>query len=821
MISLFKKEITQFFGSITGTMVSVVFLLLTGLFLWVFAGNFNIPDGGYATLDGLFEIAPWIYLFLIPAVTMRMFADEKRSGTMELLLARPVTELQLILSKFLAALAVVLITLLPTLIYFVSVYFLGNPVGCVDTGATWGSYTGLFFLAVIYLTIGLFTSSVTDNQVVAFILAVFLCFFWYSGFGFLARLPLPSQFSSAITSLGIDAHYESVSRGVLDSRDLLYFLLMAGFFILLTRIVLEWKRRPLKRSVNHLLVYLALILVVAFISQNNFFRVDFTSEKRFTLSTQTRALLKKVNAPVDAEILLSGDLPPGFMKLQSAAIEKLRDLKIYCDQPIHIHITDPYDVQLKGSDKKKYFESLLTMGIAPVNLRINTGQGVTTKTVFPTMILRAGGNEVAVNLLKNDPFLRDEENLISSIELLEYEFARGLKLLFQEKRENVAFLTGHDELEEVQVHDISVSLSENFNIRRVSCAGLLSVPDSFKAVIIANPLKPFPEKDKFAIDQYLMQGGRIMWLIDPVNVSLDSLSNGMSTMAFPRELNLDDQLFHYGVRINADLIQDIDCQKIKVNTALEGQPPKYATAPWYFSPLLTPSQNHPIGKNVNRVLAEFVSSIDLVGETESRKSTIILTSSPYARSSQSPMIVNLAMIDAPPSRDLFSKQFIPTGVLTEGKFTSVFKNRMVQEFGMAAGTPTIAESRITKMIFISDGGLIANKVSYSGGKYIPLPLGFDKVSNITFGNREFLVNAVHYLCDDSGLMELRSRTMQMRLLDKVKLREQKLFWQLINVVLPVFIILAGGIIFWWLRRRHYTRQQPGKQTDHRAGYRKE
>ena len=238
MFSLFRKEITQFFGSITGTMVSVVFLIFTGLLLWVFPGNYNIPEGGYATLDGLFAIAPWIYLFLIPAVTMRMFADEKRSGTMELLLTRPVTELELIVSKFLAAFAVVLLTLLPTLLYFFSVYKLGNPVGCIDTGATWGSYIGLLFLAIIYLTIGLLTSSLTDNQVIAFILSVLLSFFWYSGFGTIATLPFPSDIASTIISLGIEEHYQSVSRGVLDSRDLLYFLLMAGFFILITRIVL-------------------------------------------------------------------------------------------------------------------------------------------------------------------------------------------------------------------------------------------------------------------------------------------------------------------------------------------------------------------------------------------------------------------------------------------------------------------------------------------------------------------------------------------------------------------------------------------------------
>ena len=801
MLSLFRKEITQFFGSITGTMVSVVFLVVTGLFLWVFSGNYNIPDGGYASLNGLFEIAPWIYLFLIPAVTMRMFSDEKRSGTMELLLTRPVSEIRLIFAKFLAALFVVLLTLLPTLIYFYSVYSLGNPVGCVDTGATWGSYTGLLLLAVIYLTIGLFTSSITDNQVVAFILAVFICFFWYSGFDFIAHLPFYPGISAKISSLGIDAHYESVSRGVLDSRDLLYFIFMAGFFILITRIVLEWKRRPVKRSVRHFLVYISVLLIITWISDSSFFRLDLTSEKRYTLSDQMHQLLKKVNTPVDAELLLAGDLPPGFIKLQSAALEKLHDIRIYCGQPFKIYTTDPYEVD----DKKKYLDYLQSMGIAPVNLRINTDRGVSNKTVFPTLILRGGGNEIAINLLKNDPFLRDEENLNRSAELLEYEFARGLTLLFQDKRENIAFLTGNNELEEIQVRDISANLSESFNIQRISVDRLLAVPDSFRSLVIANPTKPFSERDKFAVDQYLMRGGRILWLIDPVSVSLDSLSGGMSTLAFPRDLNLTDQLFHYGVRLNSDLIQDVECQQIKVNTAQVGQPPKYSMAPWYFSPLLTPAQNHPIGKNVNRVLSEFVSSVDLVGESATTKSTIILTSSPYARSNQSPMVVNLGMIDAPPARELFNKQYIPTGILTEGIFTSVFKNRLIREL-IAPGVTPAFESKPTKMIVIADGGMIANKVSFSGGKYVPLPLGYDKISNITFGNKEFLINAVHYLCDDSGLMELRSRTMQMRLLDKVNIREQKTFWQLINVVLPVVLILSGGLLFWFLRIRKYARQ---------------
>jgi ABC-2 type transport system permease protein len=799
MFSLFKKEIIQFFGSIAGYIVVIIFLLTTGLFLWVFGGSYNIPDGGYATLSGLFDIAPWIYLFLIPAVTMRMFADEKRYGTIELLLTRPLTEMQIVLAKFAASLVVVILTLLPTLIYFFSVYRLGNPVGAIDSGATWGSYTGLFFLAIIYLTIGIFTSSLTDNQIISFLLALFLCFTWYSGFGFIAGLDVNSGISSFLTSLSIDSHYASVSRGVLDSRDLIYFIVMAGFFLLLTRIALERRRRPLKRTVIHISAYCIAALVVMIISQSSFFRIDFTSEKRYTLSPQSKVILSKVSAPVAADIFLEGDLPPGFKKLQTAIIDELHDMKIYCRRPITIQKTNPYEA-VKPQEQGKYFESLMQRGIIPTNLRIKTQQGTSTKLIFPAVSLRAGGNEVIVNVLSNNPGLRDEDNFVHSTELLEYELIRGFKLLFQEKKENIAYLTGQGELDDAHLVDLNRGLSESFDIRRITADELEVKADSVKALIIAAPGKQFTERDKFLVDQYLMKGGRIMWLLDPINVSLDSLSNGIATFAMPKDLNLSDQLFRYGVRYNNDLIQDAECLQIKVNTAPEGQQPKYSLAPWYFSPLLQPSQNNPIGKNVNRILSEFISSIDPVGENEAIRSTVILTTSPYARTNRCPMIVSLGMIDAPPARELFNKQFIPTGILSEGKFTSVFRNRMTGELGLGEGIKVISESKPTKMMFFSNGRLIANKVNRSSRNTPSLSLGFDPVSNIIFGNKDFFINAVSYLCDDSGLMDLRSRTMKLRLLDKVRLREETVRWQLVNVNLPMLLVIFGGIAFWFIRK---------------------
>lgn len=242
MVALICKEIDSFFSSLTGYVVIIVFLVLSGLFMWVFPGDLNVPDSGYATLDTLFIIAPWVFLFLVPAVTMRMFAEEKRSGTMELLLVRPLTDLQIVLAKFLAAIALVVISLVPTLIYFWSVYKLGNPPGNLDTGAIWGSYIGLVFLAGCYAAIGIFASSLTDNQIVAFIVAVLLCFFFFTGFEMIGALPLPLRVEELLLYMGINEHYRSVSRGVVDSRDVVYFLALITLFIFLTRTVLQSRK---------------------------------------------------------------------------------------------------------------------------------------------------------------------------------------------------------------------------------------------------------------------------------------------------------------------------------------------------------------------------------------------------------------------------------------------------------------------------------------------------------------------------------------------------------------------------------------------------
>lgn len=801
MFSLLKKEIASFFGSLTGYVVVFVFLLATGLFLWVLPGNFNIPDSGYASLDGLFGLAPWVYLFLVPAVTMRLFAEEKRLGTMEVLLTRPLSVLQIVLAKYLAGLLLVVISLLPTFLYFYSVYVLGNPIGCIDMGGTWGAYIGLFFLAAIYVAIGLFASALTDNPVFAFLLAMALSFLMYLGFDLVGAMQFPSAIQQFLINLGINEHYQSVSRGVVDSRDVVYFLVVIALFIFLTSRIIHFRRVNIRKELKRGIVLMIGVLVVLVLAGQYFFRIDLTAEKRYSLSHVSKQLVENIEKPIDITLYLDGELPAGFRKLQKSIVQKIDDYNAWASQRINLIIVDPYQIS-DVKRREQLFARLSEEGLQPTDIRQNTDQGTITRRIYPGAIIRYGDKSLAVNLLKNNTLLSSELNFNNSVESLEYEFSEAFSELTSGKKQTIAFLKGQGELNEYETHDIVGALSGKYEVTNSTASELPLNKGRIKALVIANPAKPFAEKDKFFIDQFLMNGGRILWLVDPVSVSLDSLSTGYMTLAFPNQLNLGDQLFRYGIRLNSNLVQDAECLLIPVNTAPAGSPPKFTPAPWYYSPLLLPSPNSVISRNLNRIKSDFVSTIDTVGRMPQVKKTVILTTSDHSLVTQTPQEISLASINNPPSRSLFHEPAQTIGILLEGTFPSVFQNRMVTDFGVNS-SEVKTESKPTKMIVFSDGNLIANQYHISGEKVEYMPLGYDRFSQQTFGNKALILNSVNYLCDDDGLMQLRSRNFTIRLLDKVRLKEEKLAWQLINVVVPLILIGVFGAVYYLVRRKKY------------------
>lgn len=809
MYTLFKKEISNFLSSLTGYIAIIVFLVITGMFLWVFHLDFNILDFGYANIDGLFLIAPFIFLFLIPAITMRMFADENRSGTIEVLLTLPLSDLQIILAKYFAALIIVVFSLIPTFIYFISVYQLGLPPGNIDMGGMWGSYLGLLFLGSAFVSIGLFSSSFSNNQIISFIIAAFLSGFFYIGFELIYSFDLFGKFDLFIKTLGISEHYSSMSRGVIDTRDVIYFLSIIALFLLLTKISLEIRKR---KNLIPLLLGLAIIILVNIISSFVFTRFDLTTEKRYSLSEATKDLLKEVDDIVYFKVYLEGDFPAGFKRLRRETKETLDEYRAY-NKNIQYEFINPSaseDIQTR----KSIYEQLVNKGLNPTDLQVKSKGGMSKQIIFPGAIVSYKGKELPLQLLISQVGVPPEEVLNNSLQGLEFNISNTIRNLTVNKRPKIAFIEDHGELKDIDVYDITLALQDYYDVERVRIGGKINsltrreesdsgnvmVKNRFDAIIIAKPDSAFSDKDKFIIDQYIMNGGRVLWLIDPVFASMDSLQRYNETVSIRNDLNLDDLLFKYGIRLNDNLIMDLNALPIPLLVGHIGDQPQFEYFPWYFFPVITPMQEHPIVKNLNTIKTEFISSIDTV-ITPGIKKTILLTTSPYSRTVNAPSMISLQILREKPDERLYNGPEQIVGVLLEGQFESMYTHIIPPEIANDKLIAFKAKSPPTKMIVISDGDIIRNQLHMSKG--YPLPLGFDQYTNETFGNKELIMNAVNYLTDDTGLISIRSRELKLRLLDKTKYTDSKIKWQLINILIPIVIIIMFGIFYSRIRSKRY------------------
>ncbi len=796
MFTLFRKEIAGFFSSLTGYIVMIVFLLANSLIMWIMPGQWNLLDSGYAGLDTLFVLSPWIFLFLVPAVTMRLFSEERHSGTMELLWSRPVGDGAVIYGKFLASVTLVLLALLPTIVFVISVWILGETPGNFDRGGTAGSFIGLLMLAAVYSAIGLFASSLTGNQVIAFIIAAVISFIMFTGFDSISLFPGLSSVSEEVAAMGINEHYKSISRGVLDIRDVAYFVFVTVLFNEAARISL--RRSPLKKP---LAVIAATATACIFISLLHI-RIDLTEDRRFTLAEPTRKILKELDRDVQVDIFLDGEMPVGFRKLRRSAGQYLDEFRIISGRRVSYDFINPSGSSDRA-ERENYHNLLMSRGLMPVNVMASDGEGGRTqKKIFPSLTVTSGETVIPVNFLRNNPSLPAETNLLHSTEGLEYEIIQAIATATADTIHTVAFIEGHGELEEVYVADLTLELAKFFNVDRGVIGGRPGIIDQYSAIIIAAPTELFDEKDKFIIDQYIMNGGRVMWLAEEVKVNADSLTSG-STVALYEPLTFSDMLFRYGARINPVIVQDLECMLIPLKVTNPGGEAQYVPAPWIYYPLLRPSEEHPVTRNLNRVKAEFAGTVDTVGRDPGIKKSVLLTTSGQTRTVSPPLVISLDEADAMPAEEMFTAGAMPVAVLLEGTFSSVFTNRMTESIMGAAGREIVKESKPTKMIVVADGDIMRNEVSWQGGVAEPLTLGLDRYTMQTFGNKDFLVNCINYLVNDNGLIEMRSREIQPRLLDQARIKSQRTIWQLVNTMVPVIIIILAGIAYNMLKRRHY------------------
>lgn len=799
MFSIYKKEVSTFFNSLVGYLAIGIFLLITGLLLWVFPDT-SILEYGYATLEGFFSLAPYLFMFLIPAITMRSIAGERQEGTFELLGTRPISNTQLLLGKYFGSLTIVLLVLLPTGVYYYSVYQLGNPVGNIDTGAVIGSYIGLLLLGAAFTAIGILTSALSQNPVVAFLLAIFGCFFGFYAFGAIGGLPFFHGAEQVMDNIGMQAHYEALSRGVLDTYDVSYFISLIFLTLFITLRFLTRTARLRTKRLLHAIAVIIVIVVANWLASVYFTRIDFTQEKRYTLSDLSKETAKNLIANLHITVFLEGDMPAGFNRLRRATADLLADLKAYSGGRLTFTFINPVDGDSRQQEENMH--ALMERGLAPTNLNVRTESGFMQRLIVPGALIAFGDQEIAVNLLQNRTGVPHEQVLNNSVQNLEYAFVSAIRKLTAGEWPLVGFTEGHGELDDLQLRDAIHSLTDGYQVGRVDLKRMaFDGLDQLDVLIVAKPQIPFTEAEKYKINYFVMNGGRVLWALDQVDASLDSLRTTGEQLVIARQLNLDDLLFTYGIRFNYDLIADMNSAQIPLTVGNIGGQAQIELAPWLFYPIFVPLTDHPVLRNLEGIRSEFAGTIDTLTSPGVHKE-IILHSSPFSRLLQIPAPLSLQMVEDIPEPAQFKDQSYPVAALLEGVFPSVFLNRPIPD-GVDAAPPVPERSKPTKMLAVADGDVFKGQVNPADGS--PYPLGWDRYTEQQYGNRSFLLNAVDYLADDAGIIALRAKEVRLRLLDPVRVRESGRFWQLLNVCLPPLLLFVFGMAQQYLRKRKYSR----------------
>ena len=550
------------------------------------------------------------------------------------------------------------------------------------------------------------------------------------------------------------------------------------------------------------LITALLLLAVNWFASVFHARVDLTDEKRFTLSSATKKILKNLDDRVEVKVFLKGDFPSGFRKLANSTQETLEEFKESADGKLKYELVSPDD-NMEDTDVK-WGDTLSAMGLYPINLKSQLKKGEQQQLVYPYALVRYRGKVIPVKLYSGIPNIGRQE--INSAEaLMEYQLADGIYKLLEKQKPLVAYSIGNGEPQDVRTYDLVENVLKNdYDLKLLNIERVPFIDDTFSLLIIVKPARTFSEMEKLRIDQYLMRGGKLLMFLDVLDAEMDSLRIKNEVIAYDRGLGLSDMLFKYGARINNDLVMDLQSDKLPFDVNGNGQ---FEFLSWNYFPVFISKSDHAVNKNLGFVSGRFVNSIDTV-EAEGIKKTVLLSSSANARTIAAPALISGRENVNAPEDEKFRKANIPVAVLLEGKFVSMFRNRLSQ--GMNDSLEKYGKSFLpqnitgNKMILVSDGDMVLNSVAQQE----PLPMGMNPFTygsqyEFSFANRDFLTNCLDYLINQSGLAEAKAKDYTLMLLDSKKLEGSRLNWQLLNIAAPVFIVLIFAIIFQWLRKRKY------------------
>ncbi len=531
-------------------------------------------------------------------------------------------------------------------------------------------------------------------------------------------------------------------------------------------------------------------------------RIDLTADKRFTLNDSTRAMLKGLKDRVFVKVYLTGDLPAGFKRLENSTRDLLNEFRSIAGNNVQYEFEDPL-LNKSPDEKKKIYEEMAAEGLQPTNIQTAKSDAYSEKIILPGATIFYRGKETTINLLMNDNGITAQRALNNSVSKLENKFASAIKKLDMDEAVRIAILRGQNEVPLYKLYDLLTSLNEFYQIDTLNIHLTTHIPKQYKTLIVAQPTSSFDEQTKFKIDQYIMNGGTVLWLLDNMKASTDSVQNKSSFLALDMGLNLDDQLFTYGVRVNPALLMDLQCNPVPLLVNYINNQPEFRLFPCYYFPILTPYNSHIINKEIDAVYTEFTSPIDTALNTDIKK-TVLLCSSRRCKIAYTPWQIDFRLLKNKPDEATFNKSFLPVAVLLEGSFTSVFNNRVQPEFEQilrdSLKQTFLPKGSNTKIIVIGDANLAMNEFNAQGR---PFSLGYFKYTQEFFANKNFLLNCIDYLTGRQDRILTRAKDVKLRLLDTEKVKAQKFRWQLINIAAPIALIILFGIIYTFVRLRRF------------------
>ena len=533
-----------------------------------------------------------------------------------------------------------------------------------------------------------------------------------------------------------------------------------------------------------------------------FFRLDLTEEGRYSLSDATKEQVAEMIEPFMVKIYLDGELDANMLRLKRATEDIVRELNMYSAEGLTIELVNPNSAT---TDEERYAEyaRLEERGLRGMSVTVRERGGkMMEQVIFPWAEVCASRDTMAIPLMQPSAQRSGEQAVNSAIEDLEYLFVDAIRILNRREVRKIAFIEGHGELSEEYTYDASDALSRYFQVDRGVLGLDASVLDDYSAIIIAKPEGQYSETDKFIIDQYIMRGGRVLWLLDGVQMSDNMLSEGGATPLIGLDVNLQDQLFRYGVRLTPTVVEDMQCAYMPINVARPGEEPRFEPIPWFYMPLLQGSPYHPITKTLQAVKADFASGIEIVGDTVGVRKEVLLITSNASHVHVAPTEIDVMnAINVEPS-EYFNTRYVPVAVALEGEFESIYKHRMAPK-GVAVDK-IVDKSQPTRMVVVADGDVIRNDVEQTREGLMLVPLGYDRVTRQTHGNKDFIVNSLLYLTDDEGLMQLRNRRIDLRLLNRAVVDSQRNIWMWTNTLLPIVLLALFGGVFLWLRKKKNT-----------------